>query len=79
MVRNNRNSGIRHSPEYEIVWKISPPHLSTVKLAEEFSGGDHGITTTAAFCVSSALPSLGLPLQSLLPLHCVPSTSKYIS
>lgn len=66
-------------PEYEIVWKISVAHLSTVKLAEEFSGGGHGITTTVAFYISSVLPPLGLPLQSLLPPHYVLSISKYIS
>lgn len=52
VVRNNGNCGIRHSSECEVVWKISLPHLSTVKLAEEFSGGDHGITSSVAFCIS---------------------------
>lgn len=65
---------IWHSSEYEILWKIPLTHLSAVKLAEEFSGGDHGITTAVAFCIFSALPPLGLLFQSLLPPHSVPST-----
>lgn len=80
VVRNNRNRscGIQHSPEYEIVWKISLAHLSTVKLTEEFSGGNHQITTSVAFYSSSVLMPLDLALQRVLPPQCPIPVNVYL-